>query len=78
MNIRPEETAFVGSAKGVYLLQLFADVHVLYANKYLHKVDADEGILVCEAYNIATRTAVDLESLLTLKADAPFRVIGRS
>ena len=51
MKIRPDETSFIGSAKGVYMLQVFTDLHKLFADKFLHKVDWNE-MLACEAYNV--------------------------
>ena len=41
MKIHPEETSFIGSAKGVYMLQLFADINKVFTNEYLDKVDSD-------------------------------------
>ena len=37
-------------------MQLFADLHPVFANKFLHCVDSDT-ILICEAYNVAEKTA---------------------
>ena len=37
-------------------MQLFADLHPVFANKFLHCVDSDK-ILICEAYNVAEKTA---------------------
>ena len=35
-KIREDETKFIASPKGVFLLQLFADLHPVFANRYLH------------------------------------------
>ena len=69
-TIITRQTAYIGSAKGVYQLQLFADLHTLFGNAYLHRVDSDgEKILSCEAYNIAKRTALQLGCVQTPLAD---------
>ena len=58
------------SLLGIYLIQLFTDIHPVFANNYLHKVDSDK-LLVCEAYSVAQKTATILKdpALETLKAD---------
>ena len=38
------------------MLQLFDDLHSIFANNYLHVVDSDK-VLICEVYNIATQTS---------------------
>ena len=68
-QIRPDETLFIGSAKGVYLLQLFNDIHDLFTNKYLHKVDSESNVLSCEGYNIAIKTTKQLSVAKTPLAD---------
>ena len=60
------------SLLGIFLEQLFADLHPVFANQYLHKVDSD-SILICESYMIGKKTAVHLENITVLdtpKADA--------
>ena len=55
----------------VYLMQLFADLHRVFTNKFLHCVDS-ETILICEAYNVAEKTAKIIKDpalLKTPKAD---------
>ena len=44
---------------GLYLTQLFANLHPTFANKFLQHVDSDE-ILICEADGVANQTAVTL------------------
>ena len=46
-NIRPDETKFIASPKGVYLIQLSADLHCIFTDSYLHCVDSD-SVLICE------------------------------
>lgn len=41
---------------GLYLLQLFADLHPVFADCYFHHVDSD-GKLVCEMYEVVQQTA---------------------
>ena len=41
MKIFPEETSFIGSANGVYMLEPFADINKVFTNEYLDKVDSD-------------------------------------
>lgn len=50
----------LSSLLGIYLFQLFADLHPVFANNYLHKVDSDKFI-VCEAYSVAQKTATILK-----------------
>ena len=69
-GIRSDETKFIGSPKGIFMLQLFADIHKLYANFYLHRVDGDNSIIACEAYDIAMKTANDLQTIQTPLADS--------
>ena len=41
MNIWPDETAFISSVKGTFTpLQLFSDLHIVFVNYYLHKLDS--------------------------------------
>ena len=52
-------------------MQLFADLHPVFTNKFLHCVDSDT-VLLCEAYNVAEKTVniiKDLALLKTPKAD---------
>ena len=58
------------SISAAYQLQLFADLHTLFGNACLQRVDSDgEKILSCEAYNIAKRTALQLGNVQTSLAD---------
>ena len=51
---------------GLYLLQLFPDLHHLYSNQYFHRVHSDTTI-ICEIYNQeATKTAYALKTNETL------------
>ena len=50
----------LSSLLGIYLFQLFADLHPVFANTYLHKVNSDK-FLVCEAYSVAQKTATILK-----------------
>lgn len=70
-GIRPDEVSYLSSPKGLCMLQLFADIHQVFANEYLHNVDSDK-VLVCETYEVAHNTADKLlnPDLLTPKADA--------
>ena len=52
------------------MLQLFADLHKLFASFYLHRVDGHYQIIACEAYNIAMKTANDLQTIQTPLADS--------
>ena len=68
-KIREDETKLIASPKGVFLLQLFADLHQVFANRYLHRVDSDE-VLICEVHQVACEIAVLLdENLSTPLAD---------
>ena len=49
---------------GLYLLQLFSDLHQLYSNQYLHRVDSDTTI-ICESYNQAIKIADTLKTVET-------------
>ena len=55
-SIREEEIMFVPSPKGVFLFQLFVDLHPDFTGKYLHYVDKDD-VLVSEVYRVAHKTA---------------------
>ena len=72
-KIREEEAAFILSAKGLFTLELFADLHPLFSNHYLHSVDSDK-VLSCEVYAVARSTANKLVQppLTTPKADKIF------
>ena len=76
-NIRQEEAAYILSPKGLFVLQLFADLHPIFADQYLHCVDTDK-VLSCEVYNIAGKTANTLISadITTPKADTIFNNLG--
>ena len=52
---------------GLYLLQLFSDLHHLYSSQHLHRVDSDTKI-ICESYNHATKTADALKTVETPKS----------
>ena len=69
-QIRDEETAIILKPKGLFTLELFADLHPVFSNQYLHVVDSDK-ILSCEVYAVAHKTAERLlDPLLpTPKAD---------
>ena len=69
-NIREEEAAVILSAKGLFTLELFSDLHPIFANHYLHCVDSDT-ILSSQVYNIAQNTAQKLisEDIQTPKSD---------
>ena len=53
------------------MLQLFADLHPVFANKFLHHVDSDH-VLICEVFDVAKNTALALQdpNLATPKSDA--------
>ena len=51
---------------GLYLLKLFSDIHHLYSNQYLHRVDSNTTI-ICESYNQAIKTADALKAVETPK-----------
>ena len=55
-KIREEERVILLSPEGLFTLELFADLHSVLANQYLHVVDSDK-ILSCEVYNVAHKTA---------------------
>ena len=61
-GIRDEETSFLMNTKGIFLLQLMADIHPVFANKYLHKTDSD-AVISCETKGIATKTVERLRNL---------------
>lgn len=63
----------LSSRLGIYLIQLFTDLHLclitsVFANNYLHKVDK---LFVSEAYSVAQKTATIFKdpALKTSKAD---------
>ena len=76
-NIRPDETKYLASPKGLYLLQLFADIHPIFACKFLHNVGSDD-VLICEVFNIANNTAEALKDpdIKTPKANALFESLS--
>ena len=50
-NLRPEESSYLLSPSGLFVLQLLADLHKVLVASYLRKVDEDEnGTFICEAY----------------------------
>ena len=61
-GIRSEETAFLLSPRGMFLLQLMADIHPVFADRYLHKTDSDT-LISCETKAIATRTVERLRNI---------------
>ena len=58
-KVREEDAALFLSAKGLFTLGLFSDLHSIFANQYLHCVDSDR-VLSCEVYAVAHRTAEKL------------------
>ena len=76
-NIQQDETKFIGRRKGFYLLQLFADLHPVFANRYLYQVDSDD-VLICEVHSVAYETAslVLDESHCTPAADALYNSLS--
>ena len=58
-NIRSEETLFLLSPMGIFLLQLMADLHPLFMDRYLHKTDSGV-VLACETKGIAEQTISSL------------------
>ena len=50
------------SPKGVFLLQLMANIHPVFANKYLHKTDSDT-VLSSQCKGIAMTTVERLRKL---------------
>ena len=55
-KIREDETRFLANPKGVFLLQLFGDLHPGFTNRYLHQAGSDE-VLICEVHCVAHETA---------------------
>ena len=60
-EVREEESAILLTPKGLFTLELFAYLHPVFANQYLHVVNSDK-ILSCEVFNIAHQTAQKLLS----------------
>ena len=63
---------YLFSFLGIFLVHLFPDLHQIFTNQYLHKVDSD-SILICESYMVGKKTAIHLENITELdtpKADA--------
>ena len=54
-----EDAALFLSAKGLFTLELFSDLHSIFANQYLHCVDSDH-VLNYEVYAVAHGTAEKL------------------
>ena len=67
-NIRNEETLVLLSPIGIFLLQLMADLHPIFMNKYLHKTDSDH-VLVCETKAVAEKTIENLRNAKTPRSD---------
>ena len=67
-NIRTEETLFLLCPMGIFLLQLMADLHPIFMNKYLHKTDSDH-ILVCETKAVVEKAIENLQKAKTLRSD---------
>ena len=44
---------------GLLLVQLFDDLHAIFANNYLHLVDSDK-VLICKVFNIAKQISTYL------------------
>ena len=76
-KIQQDETKFIGRQKGFYLLQLLADLHPVFANRYLYQVDSDD-VLICEVHSVAYETAslVLDESHCTPAADALYNSLS--
>ena len=72
-KIQEEDTAFTLSAKGLFTLELFSDLHSISANWYLHCVDSNR-VFSCEVYAVAHHSAEKLihPTLPTPKADKIF------
>ena len=66
-KIRPDETSYIMSPAGIFLLQLMADIHPVFANQYLHKTDSDT-VIACETRGIAMNTITHLRNLEAPKA----------
>ena len=63
---------FSVNTKALFLLELFADLHPIFANEYVHHVDSD-SILVCEVTAVAEAVCErfnDLDTLPTPKSVA--------
>ena len=67
-NIRTEETLFLLSPMGIFLLQLMSDLSPIFMDKYLHKTDSD-FILVCETKAVAQKTIDNLKKAKTPLSD---------
>ena len=69
-KLKPEQSAFLMSPNGLFVLQLLADLQPVLVRKYLKKVDKDENdVLICEAFNIASAAAQSTSSCLTPRTD---------
>ena len=60
-NIRPDETKFIASPKGLYLIHLLADLQCIFTDSYLHRVGSD-SVLLCETCSVAQKTVQTLLS----------------
>ena len=67
-NIRTEETLYLLTPVGIFILQFLADLHHVFMNQYLHKTDSDH-LLVCEAKAIADKTVENIQNLATPRSD---------
>ena len=57
-KLKPEQSAYLLSPTGLYVLELLADLHPILVWNYLRKVIKDEeDVLICEAYRIAGTAA---------------------
>ena len=66
-----DQTKFIASPKGAFLLQLFADLHPVFSKRFLHKVDGEE-VLIWEVHPVTHENANVLldENLYTPFTDA--------
>ena len=66
-----DQTKFIASPKGAFLLQLFADLHPVFSKRFLHKVDGEE-VVIWEVHPVTHENANVLldENLYTPFTDA--------
>ena len=69
-NIREEEAAYILKSKGLFILEIFADLHSIFSNLYLQCVDSDK-ILSCKVFNVvkATTSKIVKDDLSTPKVE---------
>ena len=69
-NIREEEAAYTLKSKGLFILELFPDLHPIFSNQYLQYVDSDK-ILSCKVFNVVKTTTSKIvkDDLSTPKVD---------